>query len=247
MIPLRTDRPTVIANFVSTLDGVVAFDSDGSSGGGEVSGFFDPDRFVMGLLRTMADAVLVGAGTVRAAPTHEWTGRHVHPSSTAAYAHWREQIGLGSAQPTTIVATASGRLDPAHPGLSAVDVPVIFATTAAGAERLAGAGPGANTRIEVAGSGASVAAAELLEIARSIGAGLILSEGGPHLTGDLLRAGLLDELFLTIAPQVAGREQDARRFGFVEGLAFSVADAPWSELVSVRRAGDHLFLRYRFG
>lgn len=75
---LRNDRPTVIANFVSTVDGVVAFDVIGSSGGGEISGFFAADRFVMGLLRAMADVVLVGAGTVRAAPTHEWTPRHVH-------------------------------------------------------------------------------------------------------------------------------------------------------------------------
>lgn len=76
----------MVANFVSTLDGVVAFDTDESSGGGEVSGFFDPDRFVMGLLRAMADVVLVGAGTVRSAPTHEWTARRVHPASAALYA-----------------------------------------------------------------------------------------------------------------------------------------------------------------
>ena len=75
-----------VANFVATLDGVVAFDTDESSGGGEISGFFDPDRFVMGLLRAMADVVLVGAGTVRSAPTHEWTARRVHPASAALYA-----------------------------------------------------------------------------------------------------------------------------------------------------------------
>jgi riboflavin biosynthesis pyrimidine reductase len=236
----------MIANFVSTLDGVVAFDTDESSGGGEVSGFFDPDRFVMGLLRTMADAVLVGAGTVRASPTHEWTARHVHPGSGSAYAQWRKRLGILSAQPTTIVATAGGGLDPIHPGLSAPDVPVIIATTEAGAERLAAARPAPNARVEVAGAGRDVPAPKLVEIARSIGAELVLCEGGPHLVGDLLRAGLLDELFLTVAPQVAGRDEKVERFGFVEGLAFSVADAPWTQLVSVRRAADHLFLRYRF-
>ena len=236
----------MIANFVSTLDGVVAFDTDESSGGAEVSGFFDPDRFVMGLLRTMADAVLVGAGTVRASPTHEWTARRVHPGSRSAYAQWRKRLGISSAQPTTIVATAGGGLDPTHPGLSAPDVPVIIATTEAGAERLAAARPAPNARVEVAGAGRGVPAPKLVEIARSIGAELVLCEGGPHLVGDLLRAGLLDELFLTVAPQVAGRDEKAERFGFVEGLAFSVADAPWTQLVSVRRAADHLFLRYRF-
>ena len=216
----------MIANFVSTLDGVVAFDTDESSGGGEVSGFFDPDRFVMGLLRAMADVVLVGAGTVRAAPTHEWTARRVHRGSRLAYAEWRERLGIPSAQPTTIVATASGGLDPSHPGLSAPDVPVIIVTTEEGAERLAAARPAPNARVEVAGAGRRVPAPKLIEIAGSIGARLILCEGGPHLIGDLLRAGLLDELFLTIAPQIAGRDEGAERFGFVEGLAFSVADAP---------------------
>jgi riboflavin biosynthesis pyrimidine reductase len=246
-VDLRPDRPTVIANFVSTIDGVVAFDDDGSTGGGEVSGFFDPDRFVMGLLRTMADVVLVGAGTVRAAPTHEWTPRRVHKRSAELYATWRHALGIASPQPTTIVATASGALDLTHPGLSAPDVPVIIATTDAGAERVRAAGPGPNVRVEVAGSDGQVPAARLIEIAASAGARLVLYEGGPHLIGGLIAAALLDELFLTVAPQVAGRDNTARRLALVEGTAFDVATAPWAGLASVRRAGDHVFLRYRFG
>ena len=244
-MPLRPDRPTVIANFVSTLDGVVAFDRDERSGGGEVSGFFDPDRLVMGLLRSLADVVLVGAGTVRASPTHEWTGRHVHPGTAGLYGEWRSALGLAP-QPTTIVATARGNLDPAHPGLSASDVPVVVVTTPVGARNLATVKLAANARVEVPGTGPGVAPEDLLEIARSVGAGLVLCEGGPHLLGHLLRAELLDELFLTIAPQIAGRDADAERFSFAEGIAFAVAQAPWAQLVSVRRAGEHLFLRYRF-
>lgn len=246
-VALRPDRPTVIANFVSTLDGVVAFAVDGSSGGGEVSGFSDPDRFVMGMLRAMADVVLVGAGTVRAAPTHEWTPRRVHPRSAALYATWRSRMGIASPQPTTIVATASGSLDPEHPGLSAPDVPVILATTEAGAERLRAAGLAPNARIEIAGTSGQVAATRLVEIAASTGARLILCEGGPHLISDLLVAGLLDELFLTVAPQLAGRDEATHRLALVEGAAFDVATAPWADLRSVRRSGDHLFLRYRVG
>jgi riboflavin biosynthesis pyrimidine reductase len=155
-------------------------------------------------------------------------------------------MGVATGQPTTIVATASGRLDPKHPGLSAPDVPVILATTKAGGRRLQSAGLAPNARVEIAGTGAGVAAPRLVEIAGSIGAQLILCEGGPHLIGDLLGAGLLDELFLTIAPQIAGRDDRTPRLGFAEGVAFTVANAPWADLVSVRRANDHLFLRYRF-
>jgi riboflavin biosynthesis pyrimidine reductase len=56
------------------------------------------------------------------------------------------------------------------------------------------------------------------------------------------RAGLLDELFLTVAPQVAGRGGQPRR-GLAEGAAFLPEAAPWFDLESVKRAGHHLFLR----
>jgi riboflavin biosynthesis pyrimidine reductase len=144
-----------------------------------------------------------------------------------------------------MVVTASGMLDPSHPGLSAPDVPVIVATTKAGARRVTSAAPASNVSVKVAGTGDRVMAPKLLEIAGSIGARLVLCEGGPHLIGDLLSAGLLDELFLTMAPQVAGRDGMTPRLGFVAGRAFAIADAPWADLVSVRRAADHLFLRYR--
>jgi len=90
-----------------------------------------------------------------------------------------------------------------------------------------------------------VAAAKLVEVAGSTGARLILCEGGPHLIGELLAARLLDELFLTVAPQLAGRDEATQRLALVEGTAFAVATAPWAALRSARRSGDHLFLRYR--
>ena len=56
----------------------------------------------------------------------------------------------------------------------------------------------------------------------------------------------LDELFLTLAPQVAGRDASAERPGLVEGRIFAPDTPVWGELVEVRRAGEHLFLRYAF-
>lgn len=55
-------RPRVYANFVSSVDGVVAFPAGGESGQ-RVSGGDKPDRFIMGLLRATADAVMIGSGT----------------------------------------------------------------------------------------------------------------------------------------------------------------------------------------
>src|SRR5689334_3746544 len=65
-------RPFVIGNFVQTLDGVVSFKIGGHSGGGDISGRNEEDTFVMGLLRSCADAVLIGEETYRVAQGHLW-------------------------------------------------------------------------------------------------------------------------------------------------------------------------------
>ena len=66
--PQPASRPYVIGNFVTTLDGVVSLNVLGKAGGGEISGFNDHDHLIMGLLRAVADAVIVGAGTLRRLP-----------------------------------------------------------------------------------------------------------------------------------------------------------------------------------
>ena len=244
-VELRPDRPTIVANFVSSLDGIVALGpSEPSAGGGEISGFSESDRFMMALLRGLADVVLVGAGTVRAGRNHEWTPRRVAPELAAALAALRSGLALAP-QPTTVVVTARGDIDPAHPGLSAPDVPVIVATTRAGATRLARLALPANMKVEIAGDDGQVPANAVVDIVRGAGARLALCEGGPHLFGELLRARLIDELFLTLAPQVIGRDDTAQRLSLVEGVSFG-APGRWAGLASVRRAGDALFLRYRF-
>lgn len=245
-VALVPERPTVIANFVSSVDGVVALGpSEPAAGGGEISGFSESDRFMMALLRGIADVVIVGAGTVRVGRRHEWTPRRVQPALADVFAAWREELRL-SAQPTTIVVTGSGKLDPAHPGLSAPDVPVIVATTPAGAARLSSRPLPANMKVEAVGSGDRVPAGAILELVQGTGARLALCEGGPHLFGELLAARLVDELFLTLAPQVIGRDTNLHRLALVEGTSLGEGRGRWSKLTAVRRAGDDLFLRYRF-
>lgn len=245
IVDLLDERPKIIANFVTTLDGVVAMSPDGGGGGGEISGFSAADRYMMALLRALADAVVVGAGTVRVGHRHVWTAAYLQPELAEAFATWRSELWLAP-QPTTIVVTASGNVSATHAGLNAPDVPVILATTRAGAERLAALPFAPNVRIEVVGDGTQVPAGALLELIRSTGARLALCEGGPHLFGEILRARLVDELFLTMAPQVAGRDAAVNRVSLVEGTTFGEGRGRWASLASVRRAGEDLFLRYRF-
>ena len=71
--PAPQERPYCITNFVSTLDGVVSFNIPGQSEGAQISKSNEEDRFIMGLLRASADAVLVGSGTLQAVgPQGTW-------------------------------------------------------------------------------------------------------------------------------------------------------------------------------
>lgn len=242
-VPLRTDRPTIIANFVSTIDGIVAFGDGELSGGGLISGFHEPDRFVMGLLRALADVVAIGAGTLRGSTEHRWIAEHVHPASAPAFAAWRAEMGL-PAKPTTMIVTATGEIPVEHNGLNDPTIPVVIATTPAGAQRLRGAGLADHVSIESIGTGGPISGEDLAALGDRLAARLLLTEGGPHLLGEFLRADMLDELFLTVAPQIVGRGSN-ERLALVEGLELPPSDARWDDLGSVRRSGDHLFLRYR--
>lgn len=75
---------------------------------------------------------------------------------------------------------------------------------------------------------------------------LVLVEAGPRLIGDFLAEHVLPELFLTDAPQIAGRARSLERPGFVVDKLFAPQDPLWGELTEVRRAQRHLFLRYAF-
>jgi riboflavin biosynthesis pyrimidine reductase len=101
-------------------------------------------------------------------------------------------------------------------------------------------------RVEALSDGTSVPPGALLDLTTRLNARVALCEGGPHLFGEMLRARLIDELFLTVGPQVIGRDPATHRLGLVEGTTFGTGRGRWAGLVSVRRAGDDLFLRYRF-
>ena len=77
-LPTDAGRAWVISNFVASIDGVVAFNDPTLPGANEISASNPHDRAVMGLLRAMADAVIVGAGTLRSVPRHLWTAQYIY-------------------------------------------------------------------------------------------------------------------------------------------------------------------------
>ena len=245
-VPIHADRPTVLVNFVSSLDGIVALGPDEERGGGVISGFSEPDRFVMGLLRAAADVLLMGAGTIRGSSSVDWTADHLVPGSAAAFGEWRRSLGLAP-QPTTVIVTGSGDVRLGRRGVEDPTVPVVFATTRRGAERLAGlAGveDRPHVRVEIASDGDTLSPDDLRRFLDQLRGQVVLTEGGPHLLGGLLAGHVVDELFLTLAPQILGRGERGR-LGLVEGVDLPTGEAAWQELVSVKRAEHHLFLRFR--
>lgn len=231
--------PRLYANFVSSLDGVVDLDLPGVSSGSVISGGSLADRFVMGLLRACADAVLIGAGTLRADPEHLWTPQHVHPAATADFAELRRRLGRAS-DPKLVVVTSTGDLDVHHPALRQG---AIILTTTNGASRLAPRLPQQSTVLSLSDD-ASLRPEQIVGALTTQGHLTTLCEGGSHLIGPLLAAGLVDELFLTLSPVMAGRGQLSHRLGLVEGVELLPAHGLWANLISLRRHGAHLFLRY---
>jgi riboflavin biosynthesis pyrimidine reductase len=230
--------PLVYANFVETLDGVVAIRSEPKSNR-LVSGNSETDRFVMGMLRAAADCVLIGSGTLHGSPKALWTPEKAHPGAADAYSELRRRLGL-AAEPTLAVMTASGALDPAHPALREG---AIVLTTARGAER-ARRELSEGVKIVVLDGETAVDPAEAVAALRAEGCRAICSEAGPHVFGSLLAASLVDELFLTVSPLLAGRSDIGQRLGLVEAEELLPDRREPARLLSIRRDGAHLFLRY---
>ena len=233
--------PCVYANFVASVDGVTALGPEYPSSGSAISLHDPADRFVMGLLRACADVVLIGAGTLRATPGHRWTPAYVCPAAADGYAAFRRGLGRGG-DPLLAVLTARGDVPAGHPALRAG---ALILTTAAGARRLHGRLPPACTILDLGGR-PELPSADVLAAARAEGGSMVLTEGGPRLLGRLAASRLLDELFLTISPVLAGRA-DTSRPGLVAASELLPGRIEPAELLTVRRHGSYLFLRYAMG
>ncbi len=177
-------------NMVSTLDGA-ANGPDGRSG----SINNDADHVVFDLLRALSHVVVVGAGTVR---TEGYPPLHVPEE----WSQVRSALGLPETLPLVVVSRSGNvpaTVRDASPGT------VLFATTA-NATGFADARASLGEE-QVIGCGEDeVDLSALVADLHGRGWTQILTEGGPHLTGSFLGAGLMDELCFTITPRVVGGE-----------------------------------------
>jgi riboflavin biosynthesis pyrimidine reductase len=233
---LVIDETRVAVNFVSTIDGIVSFgraaDDSRAIGGGVAA-----DRTLMAMLRAGAGVIVVGAGTLRATLNHQWTAEALLPERAEDLAALRAAGGLPMEPAPLLVVSGSGDIPASAVAVADPAIPV-HVLTAAGvvtAAQALRAGPQPPTRAD---------ARAIVAAARSLSNGPILCEGGPHLFGALLADGIAVELFLTVAPQLAGHASSSpERRSLVEGVALTPFARP-AQLRSARRAGDHLLVRY---
>jgi riboflavin biosynthesis pyrimidine reductase len=220
-------RPWVRANMVASIDGAIEVAGRSSRLGGPA------DRSLFGVLRSLADVILVGAGTARA--------EHYGPANPAALVP-----ALRAGRPATPpIAVLTGRLD-LDPGSALLsrappDARTIVITGAdAPADRQAATGRLAE--LITVEPGQLSAARAVAELGRR-GYAHVLVEGGPGLLAQLAAAGRLDDLCLTISPGLVGGDSGRILSG---GPPAGLPDAPVPfSLAHILTQDGFLFCRYQ--
>jgi len=181
---------------------------------------------------------VVGSGTLLSSPKGTWRIDRAYPPAAEALAELRAWRGRPE-QPLVVAVTTGASLDPAHPVLESG---ALVLTTEGAAARMRAALPGAAEVVAV-NDGDTVDLARGLDLLRDRGCRVVLTEAGPSMFGSLVASRLVDELFLTVSPVLAGRGATAR-LGLVEGVELVPQTRVAGRLRSVRTHGSHLFLRY---
>jgi len=222
-------RPRVLLNMVSTVDGRATMAGRSGPIGGPA------DRELFHALRTVVDAVMVGASTARA----ERYGALVREDSGRAL---RREYGL-SEQPLACIVSGRLALGGDMPLLADPQARVAILTSSQ-ASLAAGRTPiGAQIEyIRAAREGRLDLPRALAELRERFAVRTVLCEGGPHLNAQLLAAGLVDELLLTLAPKLAGGDASGEALRIIAGADL---DPPAElDLLSALEHESHLFLRY---
>ncbi|MFC9085389.1 RibD family protein [Nocardiopsis dassonvillei] len=226
------DRPYTILSCAMSVDGRID-----DTGPERLRLSNEADFAEIDELRAECDAILVGAGTLRAD----------NPRLLVRSPRLRERRRERGRTEHLIKAlvTRSGELDPAARFFSTGDAGAVVYTGGAGvdtARRALADRPAADPPAEVVDAGDPPTARAVLADLADRGVGRLLVEGGGHIHTLFLTSGLVDELRLAVAPFLVGQE-DAPRF-VVPGAFPQTPDAPM-RLVEARALGDVAVLRYR--
>jgi 5-amino-6-(5-phosphoribosylamino)uracil reductase len=216
------ERPYLVLNMVTTLDGKVVVDGDAQGIGNEA------DQALLAQLRTQADVVMLGAETAR-------VERIERVVADPALREQRRREGLAP-EPLLCLVSRSLRLPSDLPALQAAGQRVLIVTAS---EEQLGEMPAEVEYLRVP-PGRTELAPVFEELRTRRGIRSVLCEGGPTLNSSLFSEGLVDELFLTVSNKLVG---GADALTIVAGVA--LAHPTELELVRVLESGGQLFLRLR--
>lgn len=220
------DRPYLILNMASTLDGRASIDGRSGAIGNRA------DRELFHALRADVDGVMAGAGTVR-------TERYGRIIADERVRQARIERGLG-AEPLACIVSGRLSLPLQTPLLGEPQARVVIVTSSAASLPETAAQV---QYVRAARDGELDLAAAMGELHERFGVSTLLCEGGPHLNAQLLLAGVVDELFLSLAPKLAGGEDaTGEALRILAGVAY--ADPVELELLAALENESHLFLRY---
>jgi riboflavin-specific deaminase-like protein len=219
-------RPYLVLNMIATADGRASLGGRSGPLGSRA------DHELFHALRTVVDAVMAGAGTVRA----ERYGPIVR---TPERRRARRERGLEE-EPLACIVSGRMALAPDIPLLASPQSRVAIITAAAASLP---ACPARVQYVRAERDGALDLTAAMAELRASFGVRTVLCEGGPHLNAHLLEAGLVDELFLALSPKLAGGDPaSGEALRILAGPALT--DPVELELIGIAENESFLFLRY---
>ena len=248
-------RPFVVVNFVTTIEGLTSYGIQGKAGGGWISGFNKQDVFIMGLLRSFADGVAVGANTLRSEPEHLWTSEFIDKDHETEFVKLRESLGKSRKNPVQIFVTSSGNVLDNMKNLpnafSAPEVETLIVTTEKGKNvvekefKKFSVFPGILVANKVEKPNEVNIPMMMNRLLRDYEIEFLLIEGGSGFNGSVTHAEQYDEYFQAISPKIIGTDKNNPRQISVSGFERSPENSLPHNLISVKNHKNYLFLRWR--
>lgn len=226
-VPVHSERPYLMLNMAITAEGNTTIGGRAGPIGGPA------DRELFHELRAIADGLLVGAGTLR-------TERYNRIVDDASRRQRRRENGLQEEPFACVVSAALQFPEP----IALLEDPTARVLMLTGSQASLPSGHGARVQYVRAGEDERVdLAAALRQLRERFDVGLLLCEGGPHLNRQLFAAEVVDELWLCLAPKLAGQSLAEPPLSIIAGGALE--QIVELELLAALQSQSYLFLRYR--
>ncbi|MEK7576643.1 MAG: dihydrofolate reductase family protein [Patescibacteria group bacterium] len=239
--PRDPDLPRVIACWVESADGIISYsDIPGSEGGNLIAGGYENDRFLVALLRTVADARLFGRGTLHMERDGTGTPQDIYPEGAELLDAARSSLGKPK-ETTSVLVTLQAEIPLSANIFHASDVRNIIYTIESSVGKLLNIQKHENTTVK-AFAPSEFERKVLVDLKREYGINLLLIEGGPTVWGSFMR--YIDEFFITLSPRLVGNTRAVARPTPIQGVLFDPKTSPKLALSSVKQSDDFLFLRY---